>query len=146
VRHSIHRDIKPENILLNSKGDVKITDFGVSKCIENSTCRSVVGTITYMSPERLSLDQQSYTYKCDIWSLGLILFELATGRPIPYAEHKTGKINYFKVSEKILKDPPPELPPNQFSPDFCDFLRQWYHFIHAVCSKTKRKGLLPPPC
>jgi len=48
ARHSIHRDIKPENILLNSKGDVKITDFGVSKCIENSTGRSVVGTVTYM--------------------------------------------------------------------------------------------------
>lgn len=48
VRHSVHRDIKPENILLNSRGQIKITDFGVSKCIEHSFGRSLVGTITYM--------------------------------------------------------------------------------------------------
>jgi len=51
----IHRDIKPSNILMNKKGEVKIADFGVSTTIEHtlSMANSWVGTVTYMSPERI---------------------------------------------------------------------------------------------
>ena len=76
----IHRDIKPSNMLINSEGEVKIADFGVSAQLENSLeQRSTwVGTTMYMSPERLKGD--NYTTDSDLWSLGLTLVEGATGR------------------------------------------------------------------
>lgn len=77
----IHRDIKPSNILINSKGEVKIADFGVcSQQLENSLDMKVswVGTLIYMSPERLL--GQEYSFNSDIWSLGLTLMECAMGK------------------------------------------------------------------
>jgi len=79
----VHRDIKPANLLVNLKGDVKITDFGVTAGLHDSvsTCTTFVGTVTYMSPERIR--NSSYSYAADIWSLGLTVLEFATGR-FPY--------------------------------------------------------------
>jgi mitogen-activated protein kinase kinase 1 len=79
----VHRDIKPSNLLLNSAGQLKLTDFGVSGQLSNSMskCLSWVGTVTYMSPERIRGD--TYSYNTDVWSLGLLLLECATGR-FPY--------------------------------------------------------------
>lgn len=59
----IHRDIKPSNILLNDKGDVKIADFGMSRHLDNSgdMAESYVGTMLYMTPERLKGDKYSTT-------------------------------------------------------------------------------------
>ena len=73
----IHRDIKPSNILINKKGQVKIADFGVSGKMEGTyDCMSTwVGTVSYMSPERLK--GESYFADTDIWSLGLVLVECA---------------------------------------------------------------------
>lgn len=79
----------------------------------------------FRSPERLSINSESYSYKSDIWSIGLVLYELATGKKNPYADLQGGKINYFKMSKKILDNPPPELPPNQFSPTLEDFFKRW---------------------
>ncbi|XP_062118099.1 mitogen-activated protein kinase kinase 9-like [Humulus lupulus] len=80
----IHRDIKPANLLVNSKMEVKIADFGVSKimCRTLDACNSYVGTCAYMSPERF--DPETYGgnydgYAGDIWSLGLTLMELYMG-------------------------------------------------------------------
>ncbi|EJF63442.1 kinase [Dichomitus squalens] len=83
VHRIIHRDIKPSNILFNSKGQVKICDFGVSGELINSIADTFVGTSTYMSPERIQGAQ--YTVKSDVWSLGISLIELALGR-FPFAE------------------------------------------------------------
>ncbi|KAL6940404.1 hypothetical protein ACO0QE_004304 [Hanseniaspora vineae] len=86
----IHRDIKPSNILINSKGFVKICDFGVSKKLVNSIADTFVGTSTYMSPERIQ--GGIYTTKGDVWSLGLMIIELLSGRfPLSSNKFKTSK-------------------------------------------------------
>ncbi|KAF9465245.1 kinase-like domain-containing protein [Collybia nuda] len=83
VHRIIHRDIKPSNILCNSRGEIKICDFGVSGELINSIADTFVGTSTYMSPERIQGAQ--YTVKSDVWSLGVSLIELALGR-FPFSE------------------------------------------------------------
>jgi mitogen-activated protein kinase kinase 1 len=84
-----HRDIKPSNLLLSSSGQLKISDFGVSSQLSNSMskCLSWVGTVTYMSPERIQ--GHSYGFNTDVWSLGLLLLECAVGR-YPYPPQGEG--------------------------------------------------------
>jgi serine/threonine protein kinase len=79
TKNLIHRDIKPENVLLNSRGEVKITDFGISKHLGKTQgiANTFVGTIIYMSPERIL--NKKYSHNCDVWSFGLMMYELATG-------------------------------------------------------------------
>jgi serine/threonine protein kinase len=76
--HVIHRDIKPENILM--QGDVpKIADFGISRMLDASEQASTTaGTLPYMSPEILS--EEGGTHKSDVWSLGVMLYEMVTGK------------------------------------------------------------------
>uniref|UniRef100_A0AAZ3R166 Dual specificity mitogen-activated protein kinase kinase 1 n=1 Tax=Oncorhynchus tshawytscha TaxID=74940 RepID=A0AAZ3R166_ONCTS len=74
--------VKPSNILVNSRGEIKLCDFGVSGQLIDSMANSFVGTRSYMSPERLQ--GTHYSVQSDIWSMGLSLVEMAVGRfPIP---------------------------------------------------------------
>ncbi|KAF5312710.1 hypothetical protein D9619_002345 [Psilocybe cf. subviscida] len=75
VHGIFHRDVNPSSILLNSEGDIKLCDFSVSSELIGAI---VMDTSTYMSPERIQGEE--YTIKCDVWSLGITLIELATGR------------------------------------------------------------------
>ncbi|XP_008795499.1 mitogen-activated protein kinase kinase 1-like isoform X1 [Phoenix dactylifera] len=122
-RHVIHRDIKPSNLLVNHRGEVKITDFGVSAVLANSMGQrdTFVGTYNYMSPERIS--GSSYDYKSDIWSLGLVILECAIGR-FPYipSEQEEGCLSFYELLEAIVDQPPPSAPSDQFSPEFCSFI------------------------
>lgn len=117
VRHLVHRDIKPANLLMNLKGEPKITDFGISAGLENSMamCATFVGTVTYMSPERIQ--NENYSYPADIWSLGLALFECGTGE-FPYTAND-GPVNLML---QILEDPSPSPSKKFFSPEFCTFI------------------------
>ncbi|KAJ7553601.1 hypothetical protein O6H91_06G104900 [Diphasiastrum complanatum] len=122
-RHIIHRDIKPSNLLVNHKGEVKITDFGVSAVLASSMGQrdTFVGTYTYMSPERIS--GSIYGYESDIWSLGLTLLECAIGR-FPYLPpgQEEGFLNFYELLETIVEDPPPFAPADQFSSEFCSLI------------------------
>uniref|UniRef100_A0A914C582 mitogen-activated protein kinase kinase n=1 Tax=Acrobeloides nanus TaxID=290746 RepID=A0A914C582_9BILA len=98
-RNVMHRDIKPSNFLVNTKGEVKISDFGVSKRMQHSVARSYVGTNAYMAPERILGSE--YKIHSDVWSLGLSLLEMALGR-FPFAEH-SHSILLSEVMKRIVE-------------------------------------------
>ena len=112
----IHRDIKPSNILLNRNGEVKIADFGVSGKMESSIDgkTSWVGTVQYMSPERFNGGK--YYYDTDIWSLGLTLYECATGS-FPFMANDS----FLELMALINKSGSPTLS-EEFTLDFRDFV------------------------
>ncbi len=99
----IHRDIKPQNLLLDARGDVWITDFGLAKLAEAddlSLSRELVGTMRFMAPERF---RGVTGPQGDVYSLGATLYELLTLNPA-FAER-----DQARLSEQILRQPPPSL-------------------------------------
>lgn len=92
-KNVIHRDIKPENLLLGSKGELKIADFGWSVHAPSSRRNTVCGTLDYLPPEMIS--GKKHGKEVDIWSLGVLCFELLTGKP-PF-ETKTYEGTYRRI-------------------------------------------------
>lgn len=108
----VHRDLKPANALIDSQGNVFLTDFGIAKLLESASPRltqtdAIMGTPAYISPEQAQghpVDQRS-----DIYSLGIILYEMVTGS-VPYVAETP-----LAVLFKHISDPLP--PPSQVKPD-----------------------------
>ena len=98
----VYRDLKPENILLDSKGHVKLTDFGLSKILEDEDDKAftLCGTPQYLAPEVLL--KKGYDKMVDWWSLGCVMYEMLMGR-LPFAI-KRGMIN-LKIYEKKVDYP-----------------------------------------
>jgi serine/threonine protein kinase len=123
-RHIVHRDLKPANILANSRGEVKIADFGVNRELEHSfdAAGSFVGTAPYMSPERITGGQ--YSYSSDVWSLGLTLLECAIGR-YPYPQPR----GYIDLHQNIVNLDAPAVPRD------AGWSLQFAHFVSLCLDK-----------
>eukprot|EP01067_Filipodium_phascolosomae_P000439 Filipodium_phascolosomae@DN1346_c0_g1_i1.p1 len=107
----MHRDIKPQNILINSKGQVKLTDFGIAKALDSTVAiaATYVGTSIYMSPERMM--GEPYSFSADIWSVGMTVFELATGVH-PFSSIR----NFPNLFDMLMNKPLPALPETYSAP------------------------------
>ncbi|KAI3657622.1 hypothetical protein MP638_001341 [Amoeboaphelidium occidentale] len=128
-KHKVmHRDIKPSNVLLNSKGEIKICDFGESRETLDSVADTFVGTGYYMSPERIQ-GWKNYSYNADTWSLGLSILELGLGfYPFSHSNGKTCEmsppLNEFELLSTIVHDKPHPLSASEYSADFIEFINQ----------------------
>jgi len=128
VLEVVHRDVKPGNILLTCAGQVKLADLGI--CTHPGTVQSQadgaaecetpatewIGTVTYMSPERLVGDP--YSFKADMWSLGIVLAEAALGR-YPFAPTAAGPaLEFWDLLDCVLTGPCPSLAMARLGPEW----------------------------
>jgi serine/threonine protein kinase len=104
----VHRDLKPENVMIDTQGNVKIMDFGIARSMEAVTrlTGSMVGTPAYMAPEQVA--GKPVDYRTDIYSLGLIMYEVFTGAQAFQAE------NAVAVALKQMREAP--APPHEVDP------------------------------
>ncbi|KAL1944514.1 hypothetical protein VTO73DRAFT_2944 [Trametes versicolor] len=130
-RDIIHRDIKGANMLVDNKGGIKISDFGISKKVEDNLLPghrahrpSLQGSVFWMAPE--VVQQKAYTFKADIWSVGCLVVEMLTGEhPWPTLSQMQA---IFKVGSAKAK---PTIPPD-ISAEAVDFLEKTFELDHEL--------------
>lgn len=99
----VHRDIKPHNIMLNTDGVVKVTDFGIAKAVSSSTIvrgGNIIGSVHYFSPEQAR--GASSTFKSDIYSIGIVFYELLTGR-VPFDANDPFNVAKMQVEQMPIE-------------------------------------------
>ena len=148
-RKSVHRDIKPENIMFTADGEVKLADFGIAKAAQDdpenmlkTMPAQVFGTPAYMSPEQVK-DASSVDARADIWSLGVVLFEMLAGAR-PYSAKSIVEVAAFLLSPtpfpdiRTFKAPVAHVPVQQ--PTAVTMVTQPTMATQATCAMTMPGG------
>ncbi|XP_013914280.1 PREDICTED: dual specificity mitogen-activated protein kinase kinase 4 [Thamnophis sirtalis] len=126
-------DIKPSNILLDRNGNIKLCDFGISGQLVDSIAKTRdAGCRPYMAPERIdpSASRQGYDVRSDVWSLGITLYELATGR-FPYPKWNS----VFDQLTQVVKGDPPQLSNSEER----EFSQSFINFVNLCLTKDESK-------
>lgn len=124
----IHRDIKPQNVMILEDGKVKITDFGIAMALNSNDLtqtNSVMGSVHYLSPEQAN--GGASTIKCDIYALGILMYELLTGK-VPFKGD-----NAVEIAIKHMKEPIPSV--RKFNPDIPQSIE---NIILRACAKNPK--------
>ena len=100
-RSTLYRDLKPENLLLTSSGHIKLVDFGAACVLADQPATTMCGTPEYMSPEMVT--QASYSFPCDLWALGILIYEMAVGHA-PFRDDSPMGL-YAKILNQEIKFP-----------------------------------------
>lgn len=126
----VHRDIKPTNILISKDMDVKIADFSIAHVVTSDTTHTMpmgfVGSPRYMSPEQVQED--NITNQTDLFSLGIVMYELLTGR------HPFMADSFSRLIHVIINEKPP--PMRTYRPDLPEILEK---IVHHALQKSKEK-------
>ncbi|XP_071051844.1 dual specificity mitogen-activated protein kinase kinase 4-like isoform X2 [Onthophagus taurus] len=145
----IHRDVKPSNILLDRRGNIKLCDFGISGQLVDSIARTKdAGCRPYMAPERIDPQGvKGYDVRSDVWSLGITLFEVATGQ-FPYPKWSS----VFDQLHQVVNGPAPRLTTNYNGGNHNanTFTQEFVHFVNTCLikeesSRPKYNKLLQDP-
>ena len=136
--HVVHRDIKPENIMIQPDGTVKLVDLGIAKAdgLRDSLCteaESVFGTPAYVAPEQ-AVDASSVDVRADIYSLGVVLFEMIAGR-VPYDGPNAPQI----LVQTLSNEPFPDI--RDMNPDVKPELAV---IIRRMCVKERDRRIATP--
>jgi serine/threonine protein kinase len=111
-RGVIHRDVKPANIMVTSEGVVKVVDFGIARIVDTAKTQTgvLLGTLSYMSPEQVR--GQHADQRCDVWALGVVMYELLTyRRPFEGENHAALLMCILQQEPRAIREFLPECPP-----------------------------------
>ena len=127
----IHRDLKPNNLLLGDNNELKIGDFGIIAHLarENERRTTICGTYSYMAPEIFEKNKKGYSFEVDIWSVGIIMYQLLTGKLIFDG-------NKEEIPNKILRFQPEDLDVSELSDVAANLIKQI-----LVKNPRKRPGI-----